>query len=201
MGQSNNGESLSQRVRTKQKRHNAKLCSFAVRQRIVNALANGDSIRAIARAFHVSNNTVTAIREQEWQQVEARKARIAAQAEQIATKAADRLLQSVEDGDIKGSALVLVFGVAVDKMTLLRGDASLTVRHVHSHSHQHELLETARALIKSAKVINVPVPALPSAEARESQRENDSPKRASSLTHQSPEKTPHKKTNGATALP
>ena len=154
-----------QREYSKPKRHNAKLCPFAVRQRIVNALANGESIRAIARAFRVSNNTVVAVRGQEWQQVEARKSRIAAQAEQIATKAADRLLQSVEEGDIKGSALVPVFGVAVDKMTLLRGDASLTVRHVHTQSHQHELLETARNLIKSAKVIDVPVPALPSAVA------------------------------------
>jgi len=157
-----------QREHSKPKRHNAKLCPFAVRQRIVNALANGESIRAIARAFRVSNNTVVAVRGQEWQQVEARKSRIAAQAEQIATKAADRLLQSVEEGDIKGSALVPVFGVAVDKMTLLRGDASLTVRHEHLHSHQHELLETARSLIqsaklKSAKVIDVPFPALPSA--------------------------------------
>jgi hypothetical protein len=32
---------------------------------------------AIARALHVSNNTVAAIREQEWQQVAARKERIA----------------------------------------------------------------------------------------------------------------------------
>jgi len=145
-----------QREHSKPKRHNAKLCPFAVRQRIVNALANGESIRAIARAFRVSNNTVVAVRGQEWQQVEARKSRIAAQAEQIATKAADRLLQSVEEGDIKGSALVPVFGVSVDKMTLLRGDASLTVRHEHLHSHQHELIKSARQLIKSARLLELP---------------------------------------------
>src|SRR6516165_10601338 len=122
MVESNNGEPLSQLVRPKPKRHNAKLCSFAVRQRIVNALANGNSIRAIARALRVSNNTVTAIRDTEWQQVATRKSRIAAQAEQIATHAANQLLESVQRGEIKGSALVPVFGVAVDKMTLLRGD-------------------------------------------------------------------------------
>ena len=152
----------------KPKRHNAKLCPLVIRERIINALADGDSHRAIARALRVSPNTVKAVAEQEWKRVDARKARIAAQAEQIATKAADRLLQSVEDGDIKGSALVPVFGVAVDKMTLLRGDLSLTVRHEHLHSHQHELLETARSLIqsaklKSAKVIDVPIPQLPEA--------------------------------------
>ena len=69
----NNGVSLSEPHRHKPKRHNAKLCPFAIRQRIVNGLANGDSKRAIARALRVSNNTVTAIAEQEWQQVAARK--------------------------------------------------------------------------------------------------------------------------------
>ena len=81
------------------KRHNATLCPFAIRQRIVNALANGDSKRAIARGFRVSNNTVTAIAEQEWQQVEARKARIAAQCEAVATKAFDQLNDRL-DADI-----------------------------------------------------------------------------------------------------
>ena len=50
VNQSNNGESLSQAGRFRPKRHNAKLCPFPTRQRIVNALANGDSKRAIARA-------------------------------------------------------------------------------------------------------------------------------------------------------
>jgi DNA-binding NarL/FixJ family response regulator len=71
--------------RAKPKRHNAKLCPFVTRQRIINALANGDSIRSIARATHVSTNTVAQIRDQEWQQVETRKTRLAAQWEQVAT--------------------------------------------------------------------------------------------------------------------
>src|SRR5437588_4767464 len=63
------------------KRHNGKHCPLAVRQRIVNALANGDSKRAIARGLRTSNNNVAAIAEQEWQQVDARKQRIVAQCE------------------------------------------------------------------------------------------------------------------------
>ena len=43
------------------------------------------------RIARVSNNTVTAIAEQECQQVETRKARIAAKAERIADLAAERL--------------------------------------------------------------------------------------------------------------
>ena len=92
MIESNNGESLSQSKRLRPKRHTAKLCPFAIRQRIVNALANGDSIRAIARALQVSNNTVVAIRDQDWQQVAVRKERIAAQAEPGATRAAVSLI-------------------------------------------------------------------------------------------------------------
>jgi hypothetical protein len=151
----------------RRKRHNAKLCPFAIRQRIVNSLANGDSIRAIARALRVSNNTVVAIRETEWQQVAARKARIAAQAEQIATKAGDRLLESVESGEIKGPALVSVFGVAVDKMTLLRGEPGLTVHHQHTHSHQHELIAALDRAFKVAKAEVIEHQKLPAAEARD----------------------------------
>ena len=111
MRESNNGESLSPSRRLAPKRHNAKLCPFAIRQRIVNALANGDSIRAIARALQVSNNTVVAIRDQDWQQVAARKERIAAQAELGATEAGDRLIDAIRSGAIqaKVSSLRLAY--------------------------------------------------------------------------------------------
>ena len=84
MSESNNGESLSRARRLNPKRHNAKLCAFSIRERIVNALANGDSKRAIARALRVSNNTVTAVAEQDWKRVEARKAKLAARYEKLA---------------------------------------------------------------------------------------------------------------------
>ena len=122
--QSSNAQLLSQQRCPKPKRHNAKLCSFAIRQRIISALANGDSIRAIARALHVSNNTVAAIREQEWQQVAARKERIAAQCELNATLAAERMTDKLRGtGDIPLNTLVPAFGVSVDKLALLRGNA------------------------------------------------------------------------------
>src|SRR5262249_4030798 len=99
----------------KPKRHNAKLCRTVTRQRIVNALANGDSIRSIARAVRVSNNTVVAIREQEWQLVAARKERIAAQCELNATLAAERMTDKLQSaGDIPLNVLVPVFGVSAD---------------------------------------------------------------------------------------
>jgi len=155
------------------KRHNAKLCAFPIRQQIVNALASGDSKRAIARSLRVSNNTVTAIAEQEWQQVEARKAIIAAQAERIANLAADRLNAKLEsDDDIPVSALVPVFGVAVDKLAILRGEPSLTIQHQHSHTHHHELVERFNAAMerlekraKAAAIDAEPVTSLPLGDA------------------------------------
>ena len=120
--QSSNDQLLPQTTCPKSKRHNAKLCPFAIRQRIINALANGDSIRAIARALHVSNNTVTAIAEQEWQQVAARKERIAAQCELNATLAAERMTDKLRgSADIPLNTLVPAFGVSVDKLAILRG--------------------------------------------------------------------------------
>jgi len=86
--------------------HNAKYCSLAIRELIVNALANGDSKRAIARALRVSDNTVTAVAEQEWQQVAARKTRIAAQCEAVATKAFDQLNDRLDAGTLPPNVLV-----------------------------------------------------------------------------------------------
>ena len=107
------------------KRHNGKHCPLAVRQRIVNALANGDSKRAIARGLRVSNNTVSAIAEQEWQRVDARKQRIVAQCERNATLAADQLAERLETEKLSANQLVPVFGVSVDKMLALTGQLPL----------------------------------------------------------------------------
>jgi hypothetical protein len=133
--ESNNGQSLSRARRLMPKRHNAKLCPLAIRQRIVNALANGDSKRAIARALRVSNNTVTAIAEQEWQQVAARKARLAAQWEQVATKAVDQLNDHLDASTLPPNALVPIAGVATDKLVALSGDPALTQSQQHLHLH------------------------------------------------------------------
>jgi hypothetical protein len=158
--QSSNGQLLPQPDRPKPRVHNAKRCPLAIQQRIVNALANGDSIRAIAHALHVSNNTVVAIRDQEWQQVAARKARIAAQSELIATEAADRTLEAIRNREIKGQGLIPAFGVAVDKLIALRGDPSLTIRHEHLlHTITKDTLlayAVAQSKTVQAKVVSAP---------------------------------------------
>ncbi len=170
MIESNKGESLSGVARLALKRHNAKHCPFAIRQRIVNALANGDSKRAIARALRVSNNTVTAIAEQEWQQVAARKALLAARYERIADLATEKQINQLESNEkIPLSVLLSVGGTAVDKVLALRGEPSLTIHHEHVHTHQVELVralkDATERIEKRAKAAVVEVPALPPGDA------------------------------------
>ena len=154
MSEANNGQDLAlTHAQPKPKRHNAKLCPLVIRERIVNALANGDSQAAIARALQVSRNTVNAVAEQEWSKVEQRKARIAAQSERNATRAAELIAEKLEHEHVPLNVLVPVFGVSVDKSLALRGDASLTINLAHQHQHIHahiqessyeELLEQLR---------------------------------------------------------
>src|SRR6516165_10314866 len=121
----------------KPKRHNAKLCSLAIRERIVNALANGDSQAAIARALRVSRNTVNAVAEQEWSKVEQRKARIAAQSERNATRAAELIAEKLESDNVPLNMLVPVYGVSVDKALAVRGDYNLRIAVDHAHISEH----------------------------------------------------------------
>jgi hypothetical protein len=114
------------------KRHNGKFCSFSNRQRIVNALAAGDPKYLIARALHVSEHTVYAVAEQEWQKVAERKARIAAQAERAATKAFERINQKLDsEDDIPLNQLTITGGVCVDKLLALRSEPAVTARIEH----------------------------------------------------------------------
>src|SRR6516225_4446368 len=118
MSEANNGQqhpftaenaTLPAPAQPKPKCHNAKHCSLVKRERIVNALANGDSHRAIARSLRVSPNTVRVIAEK------------------------------LEHEDVPLNVLVPVFGVSVDKALALRDDSALriAVDHTHSHIHAH----------------------------------------------------------------
>ena len=162
MTESNNGESVSDPHRHKPKRHTAKLCPFAIRQRIVNALANGDSIRAIAHALHVSNNTVTAIRDQDWQQVAARKAILANQAEHNALMAGEQIAEALRDRKVSIGSLVPVYGVSLDKALALRGDNISTLRVEHTHKiTDDDILAFALARSKPAKEASLQQEKLP----------------------------------------
>ena len=138
MSEANNGQvpALTPAQR-KPKCHNAKFCSLVKRERIVNALAAGDSQRAIARHLRVSPNTVRAVAEEEWRQVDARKARIAAQSERNATRAAELIAEKLESKDVPLNVLVPVYGVSVDKALAVRGDYNLRIAVDHAHISEH----------------------------------------------------------------
>jgi lambda repressor-like predicted transcriptional regulator len=122
----------------KPKQHTGKFIDGRKRQAIITALANGESLRSIARRLNVSVNTVMAISEQNWQQVETRKERIAAQSERNATLAAERITDELESNKhIPLNVLVPVFGVSVDKALALRGNPTIQVDHQHQHIHAH----------------------------------------------------------------
>jgi hypothetical protein len=121
------------RAQSKHKRHNAKLCPLVIRERIVNAFAAGVSKAQIAKALRVSRNTVSAVAEQEWNKVDQRKARIAAQAERAATRAFDRINNKLDSpDDIPLNVLAPVAGVSV--LITLRGDPSIVARIEHTHT-------------------------------------------------------------------
>jgi IS30 family transposase len=133
--QASNGESLVHPDPWKLKGHNAKFLDGRKRQAIITALANGESRRSIARRLSTSKNTIAVIARENWTQVDARKQRIAAQAELNATLAAERITDELQsDKQIPLNVLVPVFGVNVDKLLGLRGDVQLTIRHEHLHA-------------------------------------------------------------------
>jgi hypothetical protein len=146
MSEANNGQDPAltpAQSKPKWNRYTAKFCPQAKRERIVNSLAAGEPKYLIARTLHVSEHTIYAVAEQEWQKVAERKARIAAQSERNATRAPELIAEKLESENVPLNALVPVYGVSVDKAIALRGDPSLHVSVDHLHSHIHANIQPA----------------------------------------------------------
>jgi hypothetical protein len=154
--------------------HNAKLCPLAIRERIVNALAAGDSRRAIARSLRVSPNTVRAVAEEEWKRVDARKARIAAQSERNATRAAELIAEKLERSDVPLNVLVPVYGVSVDKALALRSDPQLRIAFNQTHQHIHAHISEASYQELLSKLPRRTTTTIPELEAHKIQAEDTS---------------------------
>jgi hypothetical protein len=92
---------------------------------------------------------VRAIADQEWAQVSARKARIAAQSERNATRAAELIAEKLENEDVPLNVLIPTFGVSVDKSLALRGDSQLRIAfdQPHQHIHAHITEQTYQELL------------------------------------------------------
>jgi hypothetical protein len=102
---------------------------------------------------------VAAIREQEWQQVAARKERIAAQCELNATLAAERMTDKLQGtADIPLNTLVPAFGVSVDKLAILRGNVpSVNIANIVMPSEAgrtcQSMTNTARSITDDPSVL------------------------------------------------
>lgn len=89
---------------------------------IVGALAEGIGLRAIARAYKVSPNTVRAIRVREAGPIDTEKKEISLRLRQFARMASDRLVEEVDE--IPVDKLPLATAIVIDKMQLLDGEAT-----------------------------------------------------------------------------
>ena len=128
-------------------KHNAKLLDGRKRHAIITALANGEAKRSIVRRLRVGNHTVDAVAEQEWQQVAARRKRIAAIAERNAMIAAEKIQQKLLSGDVPLNMLVPTFGVSADKVALLRPAQPIQLEHTHLHAHSHRHFDEYNKLL------------------------------------------------------
>jgi hypothetical protein len=104
---------------------NGKNLDGRTRQAIITALANGEPISRIARRLRVGHNTITAIQQIEWAEVSKRKELVLARAARLAAAGFDKLNEEMDAGNIKGSLLVPVTGMATDKVIALSGNATV----------------------------------------------------------------------------
>lgn len=118
------------------------------RARMIEAFARGDSTNAIRRAFKCSWQVAQCVFNSEFAKVEQRKAVLAAKAERIADLAADGVIDDLRDGNLKGVQRATVFGIACDKLQVLRGEPSAVIAHTHSHTHQHELVSALNSAVQ-----------------------------------------------------
>jgi hypothetical protein len=112
---------------------------------ICGALANGMSLRSIARAYQVSTNTVAAVREREGLTIETLKQRLADQARLGAGLAIERMIEEIDH--FKRESLPIVAGVLIDKSQLLDGQPT----QIHGQPEAPADWDAARQAIRQAR--------------------------------------------------
>src|SRR4029450_11259173 len=182
MFESYNGQSQIQRAQSAQPnpkgKYTGERISGAKYRAIVDLAAQGRQIDRIAREAGVTWRTAKAVVERESRQIAVRKQELLDQSLRIARRAANQIEAKIND-KARLSALVPVFGVAVDKVNLLSAADPLSGVQQHLHlylqpndvtSNFNQLLarleEKARALPPS------PPPALTDQSTDTEQRES-----------------------------
>jgi hypothetical protein len=96
---------------------------------IVRLLAEGKSDNQIAITTRSHHRTIDAIKRNEARTIADKKRSLSAIAARIAQSSAEQIEDQLAQGKFKGSALIPVFGVAVDKLLLLSGEPTEHLRH------------------------------------------------------------------------
>ncbi len=96
---------------------------------IVGALAEGIGIRQIARAYHVSPNTVFGIRDREASMIETEKKQLAGLMGRFVRMSVERLIE--EHDNIPIGQLAVSTGIIQDKRSALEGDPTIRVEVTH----------------------------------------------------------------------
>jgi hypothetical protein len=126
---------------------------------IVRALAEGFGIRQIARAFHVSCNTIFAIRDREGHAIETEKKQLAGLMGRFVRMSVERLIE--EHDQIPVGQLPVALGIVQDKRALLEGDPTVRVDERIEVAISASDLAGMLERMKRAQVIDVSPAALP----------------------------------------
>lgn len=111
---------------------------------IVQAVGSGMGIRATAKAFSVSTNTVYAVMEREGVAIDTIKQETLKHLNRAAAVGAERLADALESSPAKMGELAVALGIVVDKMQLLGGEPTSRVEHrtVPAHEDINRFLES-----------------------------------------------------------
>ena len=176
MSEANNGRSLS-----KQGNYTGERLARErprIYREVMRLLSEGTSARKICRTCHVTRETARAVERREAESINARKQELAASAARVAQASIEQIEDDLAAGKIKGTLLVPVFGVCVDKLQALSGDPALRIAldHAHQHIHAHIQESTYQELLAHLPSRNDP-PQLPQQRnhAPEDTKANDSP--------------------------
>jgi len=129
---------------------------------IASAIAEGLSVRTIARAYRVSSHTVQRIREREPELIATDKQRLARLMRQAARQSVEGYLEKLEVGLVTPGVLPIAAGIFTDKSLLLEGEATSRVEHVHIDV-TPEQVNGWMSSLPAAQVIDV-TPAPPAAQ-------------------------------------